>query len=289
MSMSRRTFLKSTTAAAVAGSAVWAGQERAAAQARAQLQLVRNATCRISYGGKTILLDPWLGEVGSYPAVRNAPNPRPNPLVALPMPVEQVLAGVDATLITHTHFDHWDAAERNRVPKGGLIFVQPADRDRLTQAGYTDVRAIDERVVWEGITITRTAAQHGTGETGVRMGAVSGYVLSRAGLPTVYIAGDTVWFDGVAAALRDHRPDVVVVNAGEAMFNEGGPIIMGVDDVAKVCAGAPRATVIAVHLEAVNHCMLNRDTLRAGLDRVGLQARVLIPRDGATLPLIPTA
>ena len=304
MSMSRRTFLKSTTAAAVAGSAAWAGRERAFAQGNAQLQLVRNATCRISYGGKTILLDPWLGDVGSYPAVRNAPNPRPNPLVALPMPVAQVLAGVDATLITHTHFDHWDAAERNRVPKGGLIFVQPADRDRLAQKleieptlidriqdryGRTvykhDQRAIDERVVWEGITITRTAAQHGTGETGVRMGTVSGYVLSRAGLPTVYIAGDTVWFDGVATALRDHRPDVVIVNAGEAMFNEGGPIIMGVDDVAKVCAGAPRATVIAVHLEAVNHCMLTRDTLRAGLDRVGLQARVLIPRDGATLTL----
>jgi hypothetical protein len=285
MSMSRRTFLKSTTAAAVAGSAAWAGQERAAAQSTAQLQLVRNATCRITYGGKTILLDPWLGDVGSYPAVRNAPNPRPNPLVALPMPVEQVLAGVDATLITHTHFDHWDAAERNRVPKTAPIFVQPADRDRLAQAGYTDLRTIDERVVWDGITITRTAAQHGTGETGVRMGAVSGYVMSRSGLPTVYIAGDTVWFDGVAAALRDHRPDIVVVNAGEAMFNEGGPIIMGVDDVLKVCAGAPRARVIAVHLEAVNHCMLTRDTLRAGLERAGVQARVQIPRDGETLSL----
>lgn len=285
MRMSRRTFLKSTTSAAVAGSAVWAGQERAAAQSNPQLQLVRNATCRITYGGKTILLDPWLGDAGSYPPVRNAPNPRPNPLVALPMPVDQVLAGVDATLITHTHFDHWDAAERNRVPKTAPLFVQPADRDRLVQAGYTDVRVIDARIVWEGITITRTAAQHGTGETGVRMGAVSGYVLSRTGLPTVYIAGDTVWFDGVAAALRDHRPDVVVVNAGEAMFNEGGPIIMGLDDVAKVCAGAPRARVIAVHLEAVNHCMLTRDTLRAGLERTGLLARVQIPRDGETLTL----
>lgn len=285
MSMSRRTFLKSTTAAAVAGSAAWSQQPGPSAQAGARLQLVRNATCRISYGGKTILLDPWLGDVGTYPAVRNAPNPRPNPLVALPMPVDQVLAGVDVTLITHTHFDHWDNADNNRVPKAAPIFVQPADRDRMTQAGYTDVRVIDTRVVWEGITITRTAAQHGTGETGVRMGAVSGYVLSRAGLPTVYIAGDTVWFDGVAAALRDHQPDVVVLNAGEAMFNEGGPIIMGVDDVANVCKTAPRARVIAVHLEAVNHCMLNRSTLRAGLERAGIQARVQIPRDGETLAL----
>ena len=70
---------------------------------------------------------------------------------------------------------------------------------------------------------------------------VSGFVLARAGEPSLYVAGDTVWCDEVAAALDAHRPDVVVVNAGGARFTEGDPITMTADDVAAVAAHAPGA------------------------------------------------
>lgn len=286
MKVSRRAFLRSTTIAAAAVPTAWspqgqrAGGDTVRSGSDVRIRSLRNATCRIQYGGKTLLLDPWLGEVGSYPPIRNVPNPLPNPLVPLPMSIEQVLAGVDATLLTHTHFDHWDAVERNRVPKSATVFTQPGDRDRLSREGFSNVRAVSGSLSWDGITITPTAAQHGRAELATRMGPVTGYVLSRSGLPTIYLAGDTVWFDGVASTIAEHRPDVIVVNAGEARFPEGDPIIMGVDDVVNVCHAAPRATVIAVHMEAVNHCVLTREGLRAGLDRAGLTSRVHIPRDG---------
>jgi hypothetical protein len=76
-----------------------------------------------------------------------------------------------------------------------------------------------------------------------------------------------------------------VVHAGEARFLEGDPIVMGLDDVVNVCRAAPRARVIAVHMEAVNHCVLTRDALRAGLDRAGLTSRVHIPNDGDVVDL----
>lgn len=291
MAMNRRTFLKSTGLAVAALPTPWPLQARTTSRgvqstrAGVRLRLVRNATSLIAYGGKTLLLDPWLGDVGSNPAVQNSPNPRPNPLVTLPLPVAQLLAGIDATLLTHTHFDHWDSAERNRLPKGGPVFVQPSDKDRLAQAGFSDVRSVDSRLTWEGITITPTPAQHGHGDLAKRMGSVTGYLLQSPGLPTIYLAGDTVWFDGVGDVLREHKPDVIVVNAGEARFLEGDPIIMGVNDVATVCRAAPGATVIAVHMEAVNHCVLTRDGLRAGLAREGIQSRVRIPRDGEELNL----
>jgi hypothetical protein len=60
---------------------------------------------------------------------------------------------------------------------------------------------------------------------------------------------------------------------------------MGADDVVKVCQAAPQATVIAVHMEAVNHCVLTRDGLRAELNRAGVASTVLIPRDGEELRL----
>ena len=289
MRTNRRAFLRSTLAAAAVP--VWSpqavrtpdGSARRALDAR--IRLVRNATCRIQYGDKTLLLDPWLGDVGSYPAIRNVPDPRPNPLVGLPMPVAEVLAGVDAILLTHTHFDHWDTSERNRVLKSATVFVQPADKERLAREGFTGVRAVTDALSWEGILITPTPAQHGRGEMATRMGPVTGYVLSRSGLPTIYLAGDTVWFDGVAAALAGHRPDVIVVHAGEARFAEGGAITMGVDDVVNVCRAAPRSTVIAVHMEAVNHCVLSRGELKSFAAANHFVNRLFVPRDGETLTL----
>lgn len=239
----------------------------------------------IRYGGRTILLDPFLSDAGSLPAFNNTPNPRPNPLVPLPVPAAQILNGIDATLLTHLHVDHWDAVAREMLPKGATLFAQPPDMTRVSQAGFTGSRSIDETVSWEGITIARTGARHGSGDVGQRMGPVSGYVLKHQGSPTVYIAGDTIWCPEVADAIRDHSPNIIVVNAGEAQFLEGGPIIMGVDDVVKVCQAAPRATVIAVHMEAVNHCVLTRAGLRAGLNRSSVASTVMIPRDGEELGL----
>jgi hypothetical protein len=68
---------------------------------------------------------------------------------------------------------------------------------------------------------------------------------------------------------------VAIVNAGGAEFLEGGLIVMGVADVRDVAARVP--TVIAVHLEALNHCFLTRAQLRLSIPEV------LVPEDGETL------
>ena len=85
---------------------------------------------------------------------------------------------------------------------------------------------------------------------------VSGFVLDD-----VYLAGDTVWYEGVEETIERHRPRVAIVNAGGAEFAEGGLIVMGIDDVREVVARVP--TVVAVHMEALNHCFLTREALRA--------------------------
>ncbi|MBL8137187.1 MAG: MBL fold metallo-hydrolase [Acidobacteria bacterium] len=291
--MTRRDFLTATAASALAATPASAAvRGPAQAQARganttgpARLQLVRNATSIIRYGGRTLLLDPFLSPAGALPAFNNTPNPRPNPLIELPMPAAQVVAGVDATLLTHLHVDHWDPVARELLPKGGTLFVQPTDLERVTTAGFTAARAVESMVTWDGITIARTGGRHGHGDIGQRMGTVSGYVLAREGLPTIYIAGDTTWCPEVADAIEAHAPDVIVVNAGAAQFLEGGLIIMGLGDVVEVCRAAPRATVIAVHMEAVNHCVLTRADLREGLRRAGVRSTVRIPRDGEDLTL----
>jgi L-ascorbate metabolism protein UlaG (beta-lactamase superfamily) len=287
MALTRRRFLTATSNAAVglAVPAGWTSQDGALPAGAARLRLMRNATCVVRYGGQTLLLDPMLSDAGARPPIARSPNPRPNPLVPLPIAAAAIVDGIDATLVTHTHFDHWDTPAIELLPRGTPLFAQPADRARFAEAGFTDVRVVDPSVSWAGITITRTGGQHGTGETGQRMGPVSGYVLARPGSPTVYIAGDTIWCPEVATAIRTHNPAVIVVNAGAAQFLEGGPIIMDVADVVNVCRAAPEATVIAVHLEAINHCVLTRTALRDGLTQAGVKSTVLIPRDGEELRL----
>jgi len=99
------------------------------------------------------------------------------------------------------------------------------------------------------------------------MAPVSGFVLRTPGEPALYVAGDTVWHPEVKAALDEHEPRVVVVNAGGARFDVGDPITMTAEDVARVCRHAPEAAIVAVHMEAINHCLLTRAGLRSYLER----------------------
>ncbi len=99
------------------------------------------------------------------------------------------------------------------------------------------------------------------------------------------MAGDTVWCDEVRHALDEHRPDVVVVNAGGARLAEGGPITMTADDVVAVARHAPGATIVAVHLEAINHCVETRADLHQRIHDEGLAGRVSVPEDGSVVPV----
>ena len=44
-----------------------------------------------------------------------------NPLVDLPMPVEDIINGIDAVIVTHLHLDHWDDIAKEVLPKRNKI------------------------------------------------------------------------------------------------------------------------------------------------------------------------
>jgi hypothetical protein len=133
-----------------------------------------------------------------------------------------------------------------------------------------DARPIGESLDWDGLVLHRVPARHGSGAVAEALAPVSGFVLDE-----LYLAGDTVWYGEVARTIERFRPRVAVVNAGGASFVEGGLIVMGIDDVREVVARVP--IVVAVHLEALNHCFLRRTELAAAVPGV------VIPRDGETV------
>jgi len=236
-----------------------------------RLTLVRNATLLFELAGKRLLVDPMLDDAGSRPPVENTANPIRNPTAPLPMPAEDVVRGVDAVIVTHRHRDHLDGRAEELLPRHLPVFCQPDDEEALRGLGL-DARPVADELDWDGLRVVRTPARHGTGRIAELLAPVSGFLIDD-----LYVAGDTVWYEGVEETLERHRPRVAVVNAGGAEFLEGGLIIMGVDDVREVAARVPN--VVAVHLEALNHCFLTRPVLRAAVPEV------LVPEDGETLEL----
>jgi L-ascorbate metabolism protein UlaG (beta-lactamase superfamily) len=250
------------------------------------LTLVRSATLEIGLAGRRLLLDPMLDPAGAVDAIPGTPSPRRNPLVDLPRPAEDIASGVDALLVTHLHNDHLDATAVRLLDAGVPVACQPGDEQTLRSRGFSDVRPVDRSASVAGVDVARTGGRHGTGEIGERMGRVSGFVVRADGEPLLYVAGDTIWCDEVASALSSFSPDLVVVNAGEARFLEGEPIIMDAADVIETARAVPDATIVAVHLEALNHCVLSRASLRAAVDAAGVGERVLIPADGETMRFV---
>lgn len=239
------------------------------------VQLIRHATIQVEIGGVTFLVDPMLDEQGARPPIPNTPNDRRNPLVPLP----DVELDPDAVVVTHTHVDHFDAAAADRLSTDLPVFCQPPAVDEIRDAGFADVRPVEDSTTFDGVTLTRTDGRHGHDELADDMGPVSGFVFAAGDEPSVFVAGDTVWCDELADALDRHQPDVVVLNTGGARFVSGEPITMTIEDVRRVGQSVPDATLIAVHMDAINHCLLSREDLR------GAVTDVEIPEDGERIAL----
>ncbi|WP_163539558.1 MBL fold metallo-hydrolase [Gracilibacillus sp. YIM 98692] len=252
------------------------------------IQLIRNATIVVEYAGKKFLIDPMLAEKRTLPAfgpavgLPEAPRQEQNnPLVSLPTSIDNIIQDIDAVIVTHLHPDHWDKEAIEALPKDMKLFSQnEEDATDIRNAGFQNVEVLQENTVFEDIQLTKTKGEHGRGEILKAAGLVCGVVFKHASEKTLYVAGDTVWYDAVQEVINAHKPEIIVVNAGDNQFNIGGSLVMGKDDVYEVNKAAPNAKIIAVHMEAVNHWTLSREELKSFANEKGISSNILVPDDG---------
>lgn len=264
---------------------------------------IRNATARLSYGGKTFLLDPVFSKKGEFTSFAGI---APNPTVELPIAVEEILADIDVVIVSHLHDDHFDAAAADKLDKSVTLLTpyngapdKETFKDRIEAKGFTNVREIGSSdtnsTTFDGITIHQVFARHGEGKAGDAMGDVFGLVFGAEGEPTIYWPGDTVLDQAgeVDAVLKRFKPDVVIAHTGgpivEAVSSE--IILMDAFQAVEFFGYATRENanvqIIAIHMDALDHCFSTRADLVAALDDAGndLRSHVSIPADGELVAL----
>ncbi len=245
-----------------------------------KIQLIRNATLKISMAGATILTDPVLlprHGIESFAGIEK------NPTVELPFPAEEVIKDMDMVLVSHLHRDHFDEGAKKILPKDIPILCRKINEAALKDNGFLNITPVETQMTWRDIEITPTPGRHaGNEKWETILGRVSGFVFQAPGEPVVYWAGDTILYDDIKTVITSVKPDIIITHSCGAELEDSGPIVMDARqtiDVCKLCC--PGAVVVAVHMEALDHCRVSRQALRhhAVINGI-LKHRLLIPENG---------
>lgn len=153
---------------------------------RGRIEYVGHATVLVDLDGVRLLTDPLLRN-------RVAHLRRSAPVAA------RALRGVDAVLVSHAHYDHLDLPSLEKLGKKLPVVVPKGLGGLLRKRRFESVVEVEvgETFSVGALQVRTVPAEHdrGRGPFGVSADPV-GYVVS--GSRSVYFAGDTDLFDGMA-------------------------------------------------------------------------------------------
>jgi L-ascorbate metabolism protein UlaG (beta-lactamase superfamily) len=129
--------------------------------------------------------------------------------------------------------------------------------------------------------VTATPARHGP--AGGDRGPVIGFALTRDDAPgTVYVSGDTVWYDGVREVSERFDVRVALLFCGRARVSVAGEndLTMSADDAVQAAQAMARATIVPLHYEGWEHFMQSRADLERTFAKAALSQRLAFPAAG---------
>jgi L-ascorbate metabolism protein UlaG (beta-lactamase superfamily) len=239
-------------------------------------------TALLELGGLRLLTDPTFDPAGEeYPTavytLRKTSGPALGP---------ESLGRLDAVLLSHDHhFDNLDRAGRVLLKNATTVLTTRAGAERLGDHAVglapwhsVDLPTRDGRV----LRVIGTPARHGP--VGGDRGPVSGFVLTLTDSPksAIYISGDTVWYEGVAAVSQRFSVQIAILFMGAARVPAVGPahLTFTAEEAVAAARAFADAAIIPLHYEGWEHFSESRKQIEDGFTAAGLGGRLRWPAPG---------
>ncbi|GAA4661447.1 MBL fold metallo-hydrolase [Streptomyces chumphonensis] len=237
-------------------------------------------TALFEYGGLRFLTDPTFDGPGEYPSAGPTLT-KTAPATATPAD----LGPIDVVLLSHDeHADNLDTSGRALLADVPLTLTTPGGGERLGERarGLSDWEAVAlDRPGGGTLSVTAVPAVHGPGpraDVEPFTGQVVGFVLTGAGLPTVYVSGDNASLDAVRETAERFAPvDTALLFAGAPRFPVlfgGGLLVLDSAQAAEAARILDARRVVPVHHDGWAHFTEGRGELEAAFAAAGLTARL---------------
>ena len=247
---------------------------------------------RVTYiGGPTMLLeldetriltDPTFDPGGGdYPS-------GPVTLHKLSAPAIQLkdLPPIDYVLLSHDHhFDNLDREGRQSLKSAKLVLTTAEGAQRLggNSFGMKPWESHDLQVAPNRrLRVIATPARHGP--AGLERGAVIGFVVQfgNSSDQSVYISGDTVWYEAVAEVARRFPAKTAILHIGAAQVPEVGPfhLTMTSEEAVEAAKAFADAVVVPTHFEGWAHFSEGKDAILRAFRAAGMESRLFWPKAG---------
>ncbi len=238
-------------------------------------------TTVIDLGGRRFLIDPTFDEPGPHDYLKKIVGPAIQP---------DALGPLDAVLVSHdNHPDNFDDTGRQVALAAPLILTNPGAAARLGPPAVGlapferfELPAADGA---KAITVQAVPAVHGPADgqrdaDGHVNCEVTGFVLSGAGLPTVYLSGDNASIATVRDIAERVGPvDVAVIFAGAARVpakERGRPLTMTGQRVAAAAEVLGARLVIPAHVDGWAHFSEGVGEVGVAFDESGILDRLAV-------------
>jgi L-ascorbate metabolism protein UlaG (beta-lactamase superfamily) len=229
-------------------------------------------TTVVDFGGRRFLMDPTFDEPGKHDYLTKTVGP------AVPA---TALGSVDVVLVSHDqHPDNFDTEGREVALAAPLLLTNPGAASRLGPPAVG--LAPGESYQLPGakqVTVQAVPAVHGPADGQRDEGGhvnceVTGFVLSGADLPTVYLSGDNASVGAVKEiADRVGTVDVAVIFAGAARVpakERGRPLTMTGQRAAAAAEVLGARLVIPAHVDGWAHFSEGVGEFGGAFDESGL-------------------
>jgi L-ascorbate metabolism protein UlaG (beta-lactamase superfamily) len=249
------------------------------------ISVLGGPTTVIDISGLRVVIDPTFEPAGPQGYLTKIADP------AVPF---AALGDVDVVLISHDeHPDNLDGEGRRVALAAPRVLTHPRAAARLgPNAHGLEPWQTVELPGGDGagpLTVQAVPAVHGPAdgqrnETGHVNCEVTGFVLSCAGVPTVYLSGDNASIGAVKAIVERVGPvDVAVIFAGAARVpakEHGRPLTFTAQRAAAAAELLGATSVIPAHVDGWAHFSEGRDDFVAAFEEAGLGHVVAVAPNG---------